>query len=250
MVEYLLSILNSTELIALGIKNASESNILESILEFLSENSLITGIASMFVFLSGLLIMVVHKCFQDCSANTSKWLITKVKETFGDWWEETKALLFSLAKVTFLILLRRGLYIELERIKDAMGPLHDKLKNADIRADKHDDNNAKKRVGKLVDIIYNFENAYDRYQLLQEMTPETPEYSSNTWPCWVFVLKKLWLLKLNLLNPIRKISIAFAVAKVIHELEKSDSYQPAGNTLRLKIIIFPQNIFIPFVPLI
>ncbi|CAO2835818.1 unnamed protein product [Amaranthus hypochondriacus] len=224
MVEYLLSIFNSTELIALGIKNASESTIFERILEFLSENSLITGITSMLVFLLGLLIMVVQKCFQDCCAKTFEWLITQVKEAFVGWWDEKKALLFSLAKETFLILLRRGLFIELEKIKVKMNSVHDKLKNADIRADKQDDN-AKKSVEKMVDIIYNFEAAYDRYQLLQE-TPETPEYSSNIWRCWVFILKKLWVLKVNLLILETKISIAFSVAKVnqeLVELETSDS---------------------------
>ncbi|CAO2835822.1 unnamed protein product [Amaranthus hypochondriacus] len=204
MVEYLLSILNSTEL------------------------------TSLIVSLLGILFIAFRKSLLECCANTFKWLITQVTEAFREWWDETKALLFSLAKETFRILLRRGLFIELERIKVKMDSLHNKLKNADSFADKYDDTfsnkgkeKAKKSVEKLVDVIYSFEGVYDRYQLLQGQ--EAPNYIRNSWCCWVFILKMLWVLKLNLLNPIRKISIAFSVAKLNHELvelENGDSYQP------------------------
>ncbi|CAO2835825.1 unnamed protein product [Amaranthus hypochondriacus] len=84
--------------------------------------------------------------------------------------------------------------------------LLDKLKNPE-----------KKIAGKLVDIIYSFEAVYDRYQLLQGQEP--PNYIRNSWCCWV--------LKVNLLNSIRKISIAFSVAKLnqdLVELKNSDYY--------------------------
>ncbi|CAO2835823.1 unnamed protein product, partial [Amaranthus hypochondriacus] len=109
MVEYLLSILNSTEL------------------------------TSLIVSLLGILFIAFRKSLLECCANTFKWLITQVTEAFREWWDETKALLFSLAKETFRILLRRGLFIELERIKVKMDSLHNKLKNADSFADKYDD---------------------------------------------------------------------------------------------------------------
>ncbi|CAO2835821.1 unnamed protein product [Amaranthus hypochondriacus] len=133
------------------------------------------------------------------------------KQSFLEWWDETKALLITLAKETFLILLRRDLYIELEKIKVKMDSLHNKLKN-------EEKDNAKKIAG-------NFEAVYDRYQQLQGQ--ETPNYSRNSWCCWVLILKMLWVLKVNLLNPIRKISIAFSLAKLNQELvdlETSDSY--------------------------